>query len=183
MSGGGIDVMQLADSRFIPATPEKVWIALLDPQVLQACIPGCESMTGSPEAGYEAVLAQRAGPLSFRVTGVVTLTDIRPGRGASVSAAGKGGVAGVAAGGAKVALVPESGGTRLTYVVEANLGGKIAQLGGWIIEAFARRLADQFFARFETALAGPGDAQAVAAAPGQGWLGRLLHTSPKGGEG
>ena len=167
--------MKLGDSRVIAASPDSVWSALLDPQVLQACIPGCESMTGSAETEYEAVLVQKAGPLSFRVTGIVTLTDILPGQGATVSAAGKGGAAGVAAGVAKIILAAEGQGTRLTYQVQANVGGKIAQLGHRIIEGFARRLADQFFDRFQAVL--DGKPAPVAAKPG--WFGRLFAKPPE----
>ena len=171
--------MKLADRRMIAASPDRVWAALLDPQVLQPCIPGCESMTGSALAGYEAVLVQKAGPMSFRVTGIVTLSDIVPGRGATVSAAAKGGKAGVAAGGAKIRLAAEGQGTRLSYEVEANVGGKIAQLGSRIIESFAWRLADQFFERFQAVLDGK-PAVAPDAAAKSGWLGRLF-AGPRGG--
>ena len=173
--------MKLADRRMIAASPDRVWAALLDPQVLQPCIPGCESMTGSALAGYEAVLVQKAGPLSFRVTGIVTLSDIVPGRGATVSAAAKGGKAGVAAGGARIMLVPEGQGTRLSYEVDANVGGKIAQLGSRIIEGFARHLAGQFFERFQAVLDGK-SAVASGTPSKPGWLHRLFAKPPGNGE-
>ena len=146
--------MQLTGDRLIPAPPARVWAGLTDPAILQPCIPGCEAMTGSVAEGYEAVLAQKAGPLSFRVTGVVTLSDVVPGQGAHVTAAAKGGKAGAAGGEAEVRLSPEGAGTRVTYTVTARLHGRVAELGAWILTGFARRMAGQFFDRFEAALTG-----------------------------
>ena len=171
--------MQLTDERQIAASPEKVWAAILDPEMLKACIPGCESMTGAPDTGYEAVVVQKVGPVSARFTGVVSLSDIVPGQAVTISGEGKGGAAGFAKGGAKVTLAPEGDGTLLTYTVEANVGGKIAQLGSRIIEGFAKKMADQFFARFQEAVEGPKEAQDEEGsggddAPKKGWLKRLV---------
>ena len=115
--------MLLSDHRDIAAPPETVWSAILNPEVLKACIPGCESMVGSPDTGYEAVVLQKVGPVSARFTGIVHLTDIVPGQAVTISGEGKGGAAGFAKGGAKVTLAAEGDGTRLTYAVEANVGG------------------------------------------------------------
>lgn len=172
--------MELADRRQIAAHPEVVWAAILDPEVLKACIPGCESMTGSPEAGYEAVVVQKVGPVSARFTGIVSLSDIVAGQAVTISGEGKGGAAGFAKGGARVTLAPEAGGTLLTYAVEASVGGKIAQLGSRIIEGFAKKMADQFFARFQEAVEGPAEPEAAddAADAGEGskkgWFKRLV---------
>jgi carbon monoxide dehydrogenase subunit G len=172
--------MELADRRQIAAHPEVVWAAILDPEVLKACIPGCESMTGSPEAGYEAVVVQKVGPVSARFTGIVTLSDIVAGQAVTISGEGKGGAAGFAKGGARVTLAPEAGGTLLTYAVEASVGGKIAQLGSRIIEGFAKKMADQFFARFQETVEGPTEPEAAddAAETGEGskkgWFKRLV---------
>ena len=154
--------MQLSDFRDIAAPPETVWAAILNPEVLKACIPGCESMTGSPEAGYEAVVVQKVGPVSARFTGLVKLSDIIMGQAVTISGEGKGGPAGYAKGGAKVTLAAQGDGTRLSYVVDANVGGKIAQLGSRIIDGFAKKLADQFFENFKTALEPQTDDEAAA---------------------
>lgn len=170
--------MQLTDQRQIGASPDMVWAAILDPEVLKACIPGCESMTGSPEAGYEAVVVQKVGPVSARFTGMVSLSDIVQGQAVTISGEGKGGAAGFAKGGAKVTLAPEADGTLLTYTVEANVGGKIAQLGSRIIEGFAKKMADQFFQRFQETVEGPKEPEVAEGegtdTPKKGWLKRLV---------
>jgi carbon monoxide dehydrogenase subunit G len=177
--------MQLEGNRFIAASPDRVWTAILDPEMLKACIPGCESMTGSIEDGYEAVVAQKVGPVSARFTGLVKLSDIAPGQAVTISGEGKGGAAGFAKGGAKVTLVAEDQGTRLAYEVVASVGGKLAQLGSRIIDGFARKLADQFFERFQTAIEGPKDPEPAGDAGGEdapktGWMGRLFGKKSDG---
>ncbi|MCW1920647.1 carbon monoxide dehydrogenase subunit G [Rhodobacter sp. KR11] len=171
--------MELSDSRHIAARPDIVWPAILDPEVLAACIPGCESLTGSVEAGYEAVVVQKVGPVSARFTGVVTLSDIIPGQSLTITGEGKGGAAGFAKGGAKVSLSPDGEGTLLTYEVKANVGGKLAQLGSRIIDGFTKKLADQFFENFAAKVGGPPpetDSEPepeTEEAPKKGWFGRL----------
>lgn len=173
--------MQLTDSRDIMASPEVVWAAILNPEMLKECVPGCESMTGSAETGFEAVVVQKVGPVSARFTGIVTLSDMVPLKGLKISGEGKGGPAGYAKGGATVTMEPIEGGTRLNYAVEANVGGKIAQLGSRIIDSFAKKMADSFFERFQTAVEGPKEevaAEAEAGAEGdgkkKGWFKRLI---------
>lgn len=147
--------MQLTDTRDIAADAATVWAAILNPEVLKACIPGCESMTGSPDAGFEAVVVQKVGPVKARFTGVVQLLDMVPPASLRIQGEGKGGPAGFAKGGANVTLEAIPEGTRLTYVVEANVGGKLAQLGSRIIDGFAKKMADDFFARFQEAVEHP----------------------------
>lgn len=147
--------MQLTDHRDIAAPVATVWAAILDPKVLMACIPGCESMTGSPEEGFEAVVVQKVGPVKARFTGAVQLSDMVPEQGLTITGEGKGGAAGFAKGGAKVEMAPEGDGTRLTYTVDASVGGKLAQLGSRIIDGFAKKMADQFFENFKNALEPP----------------------------
>ena len=170
--------MDLSDSRDIKAEPAHVWAAILDPEVLKACVPGCESMTGSVADGFEAVVVQRVGPVSARFTGVVQLSDIVEGRSLKISGEGKGGPAGFAKGGADVALEPIEGGTRLTYVVKANVGGKLAQLGSRIIDGFAKKMADEFFTRFQEAVEGPDDVPDEPAGEEtekeKGWFKRMI---------
>ncbi len=177
--------MQLTDQRDIRASADAVWAAILDPEVLKVCIPGCESLTGSPEEGYEAVVVQKVGPVKARFTGIVSLSDIVPGRAVTISGEGKGGPAGFARGGAKVTLEPGPEGTRLSYEVEASVGGKLAQLGSRIIDGFAKKLADEFFERFKVTVEGPdadgpgpeegGEAEAEAGGEEKkGWLKRVF---------
>ena len=167
--------MQLTDQRSIAARPETVWAAILNPEVLRACVPGCESLTGSAEDGFTAVVVQKVGPVSARFTGVVKLSEITPGKAVTISGEGKGGPAGFAKGAARVVLAAEGKGTLLTYTVDASVGGKIAQLGSRIIDGFAKKMADQFFERFQTAVEGPGAATPDPAPPNQGWINRLLR--------
>jgi uncharacterized protein len=170
--------MDLSDSRDIKAEPSHVWAAILDPEVLKACVPGCESMTGSVADGFEAVVVQRVGPVSARFTGVVHLSDIVEGRSVKISGEGKGGPAGFAKGGADVTLEPIDGGTRLSYVVKANVGGKLAQLGSRIIDGFAKKMADEFFTRFQDAVEGPDEAAELAEGEEvekkKGWFRRII---------
>lgn len=171
--------MQLADSRSIGASPDKVWTAIFDPEVLKACIPGCQSMTGSPDTGYEAVVVQKVGPVSARFTGIVKLSDVVPGKAVTISGEGKGGPAGFAKGGARVTLAPEGKGTMLTYTVDASVGGKIAQLGSRIIDGLAKKMADQFFEKFAEHVEGPKEPEPALAGteaetPKAGWFKRLF---------
>ncbi|MBM3616025.1 MAG: carbon monoxide dehydrogenase subunit G [Alphaproteobacteria bacterium] len=174
--------MQLSDVKTIKASPETVWAAILNPDVLMQCVPGCQSMTGSVETGFEATVKQKIGPVSATFTGVVTLSDIDPGRAVTISGEGKGGAAGFAKGGAKVTLTPVAEGTELAYSVDASVGGKIAQLGSRLIDGFAKKMADEFFTRFQEALEGPAEwseeAEAQAEgndeAPKKGWFKRMI---------
>ena len=173
--------MQLSDQRDIRAAPAVVWAAILDPAFLKEAVPGCESMTGSVADGFEAVVVQKIGPVKARFTGVVKISDIVEGRSLRISGEGKGGPAGFAKGGANVTLEPNEGGTRLSYDVEASVGGKLAQLGSRLIEGFAKKMADDFFARFQEAVEGPPEPEPVAegeagseAAPKKGWFKRLI---------
>jgi carbon monoxide dehydrogenase subunit G len=174
----GESKMKLTDSRDIGAPPATVWAAILNPEVLKECIPGCQSMTGSAAEGYEAVVKQKVGPVSATFTGLVQLSDIVEGRSLRISGEGKGGVAGFAKGGANVTLEPAGEGTRLSYEVEATVGGKIAQLGSRIIDGFAKKMADEFFTRFQDAVEGPEEepeaAEAEADKPKKGWFKRLV---------
>ncbi len=147
--------MELSANRHIAADRMDVWAALNDAEVLQACIPGCEELTGSPEEGFEATVKQKVGPVKATFKGAVTLSDIMPGESYTISGEGKGGVAGFAKGAAQVALADHpDGGTELTYHVDAKVGGKLAQLGSRLVDSFARKMADQFFERFQTRLEG-----------------------------
>lgn len=172
--------MLLSDTREIKADPKTVWDAILNPDVLMECIPGCQSLTGSVAEGYEAVVKQKVGPVSATFIGLVQLSDIIEGKSLKISGEGKGGVAGFAKGGANVSFEPIDGGTRLTYEAEANVGGKIAQLGSRIIDSFAKKLADEFFTRFQAAVEEPEpedvteEAVADSGEKKKGWFKRLI---------
>jgi carbon monoxide dehydrogenase subunit G len=136
----------------LAASREAVWAKLNDPAVLKACIPGCEELEKTDDQGFRAVAKMKVGPVSARFKGKVTLSDLDPPNGYKISGEGEGGVVGFAKGGAKVDLVDENGGTLLNYHVEAQIGGKLAQLGQRLINGTAKKLADEFFANFSKAL-------------------------------
>lgn len=171
--------MQMSDARQISAAPEVVWAALLDADVLKSAVPGCEELSGSPDEGFEAVVVQKVGPVKARFTGFVTLSARVEGESLTLSGEGKGGAAGFARGEARVRLEPAEGGTLLHYTVDAKVGGKLAQLGSRIIDGFARKMTDEFFTRFQTAVEGPGEAEGAgetSAESGErkGWFKRVL---------
>ncbi len=143
--------MEMTGERRIPAPRERVWDALNDPEVLKACIPGCETLEKTSENEMRATAAVKIGPIAARFNGKVQLADLDPPNGYTISGEGQGGVAGFAKGGAKVNLVDDAGATLLHYGVQAQVGGKIAQLGARLVDATAKNMADQFFDRFTTA--------------------------------
>jgi uncharacterized protein len=140
----------------LAALREDVWAKLNDPEVLRVCIPGCESLEKLSDTEFQAVATNKIGPVKARFKGKVRLTDLDPPNGYRISGEGDGGVAGFAKGGAVVALQPKDGGTLLTYNVEAQIGGKLAQLGQRLVNGAAKKLADQFFAKFAQAVSQTG---------------------------
>ncbi|SLN67868.1 Carbon monoxide dehydrogenase subunit G (CoxG) [Roseovarius litorisediminis] len=149
--------MKLSDSRVIAAPRSEVWAALLSADVLKECVPGCQEMSGSAEDGFEATVVQKVGPVKATFKGAVTLSDRVEGESLTLSGEGKGGTAGFAKGGADVRLEDAPEGTKLSYDVEAKVGGKLAQLGSRIIDGFAKKMADQFFQRFQEVVEGPAE--------------------------
>ena len=145
--------MTMTGAVTLPADKPTVWAKLNDPEVLKACIPGCQSLEKS-DNGFAAVAKIKVGPVSATFKGVVELTDLDPPNSYKISGSGEGGIAGFAKGGAKVALTDAPEGCILNYDVEANVGGKIAQLGGRLIDGVAKKMADQFFANFAKAVTG-----------------------------
>lgn len=138
----------------LPASRAVVWDKLNDPEVLKACIPGCQSLEKTSETGFSAVAKLKVGPVSATFRGKVNLTDIDQPNGYRITGEGEGGIAGFAKGAAMVRLEEIPEGTRLTYDVEANIGGKMAQLGARLINGVAKNMADQFFAKFEQTVKG-----------------------------
>jgi len=156
--------MKMTGEQLIAAPRDKVWAALNDPEVLRACIPGCQSLEKLEDDRLKAVAVVKVGPISAKFAGEVTLSDLDPPNGYRISGEGQGGAAGFAKGGANVRLTDEGGATRLAYDVDAQVGGKLAQLGGGLIDATAKQMAGTFFKKFAEVVA-PAAPEAPAAAP------------------
>ena len=147
--------MQMNDSQRIPASKEKVWAALNDPDVLKQCIPGCQSLEMTAPNEMTATVVLKVGPVKATFGGKVTLSDLDPSNSYRISGEGSGGIAAFAKGGATVRLTEESPNvTILSYEVDAQIGGKVAQLGGRLIDSTARKLAGEFFASFGEVVGG-----------------------------
>ena len=146
----------------IAAPRAQVWEALNDPEVLRQSIPGCQSLEKQDNEHFRVTVEVKIGPIGARFNGNVALSDIDAPNGYTITGEGQGGTVGFAKGGAKVRLADDNGGTLLTYDVDAQVGGRLAQLGGPIIDTTAKRLAGQFFSRFGDIVGG--GAPAVAAA-------------------
>ena len=140
----------------LPANREAVWAKLNDPEVLKTCIPGCEQLDKTSATEFQAIATIKVGPVKARWKGKVRLSDLDPPNSYRISGEGEGGVAGFAKGGAKVSLADSEGGTRLSYDVEAQIGGKLAQLGQRLISGAAKKTVDDFFQKFAAAVAANG---------------------------
>jgi hypothetical protein len=140
--------MEMTGEQLIALPQQATWNALNDPDVLKDCIPGCESITRLSDNEYEVVLTAKVGPVSARFKGKMTVTNSDPPRAYTLSFEGQGGVAGFAKGESTVTLAPEGGGTRLTYIAKATVGGKLAQVGARLIDGVAKQLAGKFFEAF-----------------------------------
>jgi uncharacterized protein len=164
--------MELKGEYRVPAPREHVWAMLNDPDVLRECIPGCESLEGSAAEGFAARVTTKVGPVKATFNGQVTLSNVNPPESYTISGEGKGGVAGFAKGGADVHLAPDGDATILTYTVNAQVGGKLAQLGSRLIDSTAKKLADQFFSSFAAKAGAPAGAAArpVGEAPPPGTI-------------
>lgn len=159
--------MNLQGERLIAATPDATWAALNDPETLKACIAGCETLERVADDEYLATMAMRIGPVNARFKGRLKLENIVPPSSYTIAFDGQGGVAGFGKGSADVKLAPEGAGTRLSYAAKAQVGGKLAQVGSRLIEGAATKIADDFFAAFESRLAPAAEKgeAAIAAAP------------------
>lgn len=145
--------MDMQGQRTLTATQQQAWAALNDPEVLRACIPGCEKFEPAGDNAYSVTTALKIGPVSARFSGKVQLTDIVPPQSYQLNFDAQGGVAGFGKGQSSVSLHPVDGGCELRYSVHSTVGGKIAQLGQRLIDGAAKTLADDFFKRFEAELA------------------------------
>jgi uncharacterized protein len=146
--------MKMSGEEIIPADIETVWRALNDPDVLQQCIPGCESITKKSATEMSARVVAKVGPVKAGFNGSVQLKDLKPPHSYRIEGKGEGGLAGAASGGATVNLQSVPGGTRMTYDVDAQVIGKMAMLGSRLIDSTARSLAGQFFDKFVKVAAG-----------------------------
>lgn len=153
--------MDFAGDYRIPAPLPQVWDALNDPEVLKACIPGCRELQRTSESAYAAVVATKVGPISAVFKGKVTLADLDPPHGYTLTGEGQGGAAGFARMTARVALADDGAGTLLRYEAQAEIGGKLASVGSRLVQSVAKKNADDFFGAFAVRLGGG----AVAPAP------------------
>jgi carbon monoxide dehydrogenase subunit G len=161
--------MEMKGEQLIPASQQAVWDALNDPEMLKACVPGCESIEPAGENVYQVLMVARVGPVSAKFKGKLTLSDIRPPQSYSLSFEGQGGAAGFAKGGAQVQLSAEGKKTKLAYDVKASVGGKLAQIGSRLIDAAAKKIADDFFRNFnEKVAAMQGDPDTTVVLPKAG---------------
>jgi len=150
--------MEITGEYRIPAPRGTVWEALNDPEVLRHCIPGCESLEKVSDTEFAAKVNAKVGPVKSKFSGKVELSDIDAPKSYRISGQGQGGVAGFAKGAADVSLAEEGEETVLSYTAEAQVGGKLAQLGSRLIAGTARKMADEFFSNFATRLGAPADA-------------------------
>ena len=160
--------MDMQGQRQLGVTQQQAWDALNDPNVLKACIPGCERITATQADTFEIGLALRIGPVAARFTGKIQLQDIEPPQRYTIQFEGQGGPAGFGKGSAKVQLTPAEGGCQLDYTANAQVGGKVAQLGQRLIDGAAKSLAEDFFKRFDAHMqsqAPAGESSGTAAAP------------------
>jgi carbon monoxide dehydrogenase subunit G len=157
--------MQMTGEQRIAAPRRRVWEALNDPEVLRQAVPGCQSLEKESDDRFRATVEVKIGPIGARFNGAVTLSDLDPPNGYTIAGEGQGGTVGFAKGGAKVRLADDGEGTLLTYEVEAQVGGRLAQLGGPIIDATAKQLAGKFFQQFGQIVAPAGQAAAAPAQP------------------
>ena len=155
--------MEMAGKQQILLPQSRVWDALNDPLILKACIPGCETIEQVADNQYAITMTAAVGPVKAKFTGSLTLSDIDPPNSYSIAFTGSGGVAGFGKGGARVSLTPEGNGTLLDYTATAQVGGKLAQVGSRLIDGVAKKMAEEFFARFKAKVTPIAEAPQVAA--------------------
>jgi uncharacterized protein len=149
--------MEMSGEQLVLAPQRAVWDALNDPEMLKACVPGCESIDKAGENEYVVTMVARVGPVSAKFKGRLLLSDIKPPHSYSLTFEGQGGAAGFAKGGAQVKLSSENNQTKLAYDVKASVGGKLAQIGSRLVDAAAKKVADEFFRNFNRNVGAPQD--------------------------
>ena len=152
--------MEMTGEYKIPAPREAVWQALNDPDVLKQCIPGCDEIEKTSDTEFAAKVTAKVGPVKAKFNGAVTLSDIDPPNGYTISGEGTGGAAGFAKGGAEVKLQEDGADTLLSYSVNATVGGKLAQIGSRLIDSTAKKMANEFFGKFAEVVGGPAEPEA-----------------------
>ena len=157
--------MKMASEQQIAASRQRVWEALNDPQILRASIPGCQSLDKEAADRFTATVEVRVGPIGARFKGTVSLTELDPPNGYTLNLEGNGGIAGSVKGSAKVRLGEDADGTLISYDVDAQVGGRMAQLGGPIIDATAKQIASKFFGRFGEIVGGAKSAEPLPERP------------------
>jgi uncharacterized protein len=145
--------MEMTGEELIPLPQQRVWEALNDPEVLKACIPGCESVEKVSDTEYRIAMTAAVGPVKAKFAGKLLLTDVNPPNSYVIAFEGSGGAAGFGKGSSQVALSPEGASTRLSYTAKATVGGKLAQVGSRLIDGVARKMAQDFFNRFNATVA------------------------------
>ena len=160
--------MEINGSVTIPASIEAVWLALNNPETLRRCIPGCEEVRQISPTEMHARVALRMGPVRATFVGKVLLTDVKAPVGCTLNFEGSGGGAGFAKGSSVIALTPVEGGTQLNYTTQASVAGKLGQIGGRLMDASAKQLADRFFAAFKAEVGGEATTEATAETPASG---------------
>jgi hypothetical protein len=156
--------MEMTGEFRIAAARQRVWEGLNDPEVLKQCIPGCQTLEKVSDTEFNGRVVASVGPVRATFGGKVTLSDLDPPQSYTISGEGSGGVAGFARGGAKVNLAEDGAATLLTYAVQAQVGGKLAQVGSRLIDGVARKMANDFFGHFAAAMAPEQPAPAAAEA-------------------
>ena len=144
--------MDMQGTRQLAVTQQQAWDALNDPEMLKKCLPGCDKFESTGDGQYAVTMAVKVGPVSAKFNGKVTLSDVQPPASYKLAFEGQGGVAGFGKGASEVSLVPNDGGCELGYTVQAQVGGKVAQLGQRLIDGAAKSMADDFFKRFDLEL-------------------------------
>jgi|CXWL01.1.fsa_nt_gi carbon monoxide dehydrogenase subunit G len=152
--------MEMTGEQLIHASQADTWAALNDPEILKACVPGCESIDRTSDTEYVVQMTARVGPVSAKFKGKLNLSNMNPPHSYSIAFEGQGGVAGFAKGGADVSLTPEGHSTKLAYKVKANVGGKLAQIGSRLVDAAANKVANDFFVSFNEKVGKPQHAAA-----------------------
>ena len=168
--------MEMTGDQLIQASQADTWAALNDPEILKACVPGCESIDKTSDTEYVVQMTARVGPVSAKFKGKLNLSNVNPPHSYSIAFEGQGGVAGFAKGGADVSLTPQGHSTKLAYKVKANVGGKLAQIGSRLVDAAANKVANDFFVSFNEKVGKP--AQVEHAAHGADEHHDGLHPEP-----
>jgi carbon monoxide dehydrogenase subunit G len=156
--------MEMSGDQLIPLAQNDVWRGLNDPEILKACIAGCEAIEKTADNEFRITLTASVGPIKAKFNGKLAMLDLDPPNSYSIAFEGSGGAAGFAKGGARVKLTTEGSATCLNYSANASIGGKLAQIGSRLVDGVAQKMAADFFVKFSTLMGGPLDAVPAAQA-------------------